>query len=105
MCSTTLVTTSETSRQARSACSSSIPHCANVSNAILLASDTLIGSAGYFTSQVGSSSSDVLITRMAMSSSIWPGTACSAAWATRSTLCVATDITALVSMPKTSSSS
>ena len=51
VCRTTLVTTSETSRQARSAWSSSMPHSTNVSKAIFLASDTLIGSASKRMSQ------------------------------------------------------
>ena len=84
-CSTTLVTTSETSRQARSACSTSMSQQTNVSCASRRASDTRIGSAGNWPSQDARSTSDVRTTTTAISSSISPGTACSAASATCST--------------------
>jgi hypothetical protein len=84
-CRTTLVTTSDTSRQASSARSSGTCHSANASDAIRRASLTMIGWAGNVRSSSSSSSPTDLTTRIAMSSSISPGTASVAASAMRST--------------------
>jgi len=83
-CRTALVTTSETSRQASSICSASMPHDPNVWAASRRASDTMIGSAGNERSIEASSDPEDLTTKMAMSSSMSPGTANSAAVATAS---------------------
>src|SRR6266542_3216849 len=103
-CSTTLVTTSETSRQASSACSGSIRQRAKVSVAIRRASDTMIGSAGKTRSFEGSLVADDRTTTIAMSSSMSPGTASSAAFATASTSLCATALTAWRSISAASSS-
>jgi hypothetical protein len=81
-CSTAFVTTSETSRQASCACPSSISHAASVLAARRRASDTMIGSAGKVCSRDARSNGAELTTSIAMSSSMLPGTACSAACAT-----------------------
>ena len=83
-CRTALVTTSETSRQASSACPESMPQDRNVSAASRLASETMIGSAGKVRSIEASSDGEDCTTKMAMSSSMSPGTAYSAAVATAS---------------------
>jgi hypothetical protein len=78
------VTTSETSRQASSACPESMPQDRKVWAASRLASETMIGSAGNVRSVEASSDGEDCTTRMAMSSSMSPGTAYSAAVATTS---------------------
>ena len=104
MCSTTLVTTSDTSRQVSSTCSRSIPQDRNVASASLRASETLIGSAGNVQSQEARSTGDVRIATMAMSSSMSPGTASCAACAMSSTSPCATRRTDWCSISRASSS-
>ena len=104
MCSTALVTTSDTSRQASSAWALSMPQSRNVSSAITRASDTMIGSAGNTRSRASSSSGSDRTTTMAMSSSMSPGTDSSAARAMRSALPPAAALTASHSMASASSS-
>src|SRR5215475_7610787 len=81
VCRTTLVTTSETSRQASSACLAGTPQRIRTARAWRRASETLIGSAGKAHSQEARSRREVRTTTMAMSSSISPGTASIAAGA------------------------
>jgi hypothetical protein len=83
-CSTALVTTSETSRQPSAICSESMPQDRKVCAVSRLASETMIGSAGNTFSVEASCVGEDLTTRMAMSSSMSPGTANSAAVATAS---------------------
>ena len=104
MCSTTLVTTSETSRQASSACSARQAPAVEGGCAWRRASETLIASAGKVASHEARSSREVLTTTMAMSSSMSPGTASSAACAMTSAGAPATPRTAARSISSASAS-
>ena len=104
VCRTAFVTTSETSRHASSAWAPSIPHARNVCSAIRRASDTMTGSAGKTRSRASSSAGSERATRIAMSSSISPGTDSSAARAIASAPPAAAALTARHSMPSASSS-
>ena len=81
-----------------------MPQLVNVWWASRLASDTRIGSAGKLRSREASSTEEVRTTMIAMSSSISPGTACSAASAMASTVPVATPRTASQSICSASAS-
>ena len=104
VCRTTLVTTSETSRQASSACLAGTPQRIRTARAWRRASETLIGSAGNAHSHEARSLREVRTTTMAMSSSISPGTASTAAWAMASTSAPATAWTAERSISTASAS-
>ncbi len=98
------MTTSDTSRHASSAWVLSTPQAWKASRAIRRASETMTGSAGKTRSRASSSSGSERTTRIAMSSSMSPGTDSSAARAIALASPDANELTARHSMPSASSS-